>query len=1125
MLHADHRSPTGRTSSALLLCFLAALLLALPTHARDDAKRGKAKDGASEKVDDGQLKASHLSALSLRSIGPALTSGRIGDLAVDPTDHDVWYVAVASGGVWKTINAGTTWTPIFDSQGSYSIGTVAIDPKRPHTIWVGTGENNSQRSVGYGDGLYRSRDGGKSWQKVGLETSEHIAKILIDPRDSDVVYVAAQGPLWIEGGERGLYKTVDGGETWEAVLTVDEHTGVTDVVIDPRDPDVLLAASHQRRRHVFTLLHGGPGSGLHKSMDGGKTWRKITSGLPGGDVGRIGLAVSPADPDVVYAVIEAGPKAQGTYRSDDFGESWRKTSGYNPSSPQYYQELFADPHDVDRVYSMDTFMHQTEDGGTTWTRVPLTWQHVDSHAMWIDPADADHLIVGNDGGLYETFDRGQTWRYFANLPVTQFYKLAIDDQVPFYNVYGGTQDNFTLGGPSRTPSVNGIQNRDWFVVVGGDGFQPAIEPGNADIVYGQWQYGNLVRFDRSTGDTIDIKPRPEVGEDPQRWNWDAPLVISPHDPKRLYFGSQRMYRSDDRGDSWTPISGDLTRALDRNKLEVMGRVWSIDAIAKNRSTSIYGNLVAFDESPRVEGLLYAGSDDGLIHVRAPEASGADGWRKIESVPGVPARTYVQELTASRHADDVVYAAFNHHKYGDFTPYLYKSSDRGATWTSIASDLPERGSVYAIAEDHETPGLLFVGTEFGLFVTLDDGGHWLPLSNGLPTIAVRDLAVHREMDDLVLGTFGRGFYVLDDYGPLRELAARETAMDAPESAMLFATRDIPMYLEWAPIGMSGRSFQGHGHYMAPNPPSGAVFTYYLPETLMTRKAKRQKAEREAWDAGENLSYPSLDALRAEQAEEAPMVYVQISDADGQPVHRLSGPTREGTHRIDWDLRRLSASPTQLEPWSSDNPFVQPPIGPLVVPGTYQATLHQWVDGETTQLAGPITFDAQPIRRGHLSATDLAGVRDFQAKAARLQRAVEGALALRGWLGERLTYVKRAAFEAVAVPGSVAEEARALEARLRDVDNALWGDRTRARAQMATAPGIASRLNQVIYGQWASTAAPTDSHRRDYAIAAEAFAPVLADLQRIAEEELPRLERALEDAGAPYTPGRVPRWQPE
>ena len=559
-----------------LLSLLATCLITTSTLA---AAPAKAKAAAPEAP--AGLTADAVAGLELRGIGPALTSGRIGDIAVDPTDPKRRVVAVASGGVWVTANAGTTWKPVFDGQGSYSIGCVTLDPKNPNVIWVGSGENNSQRSVGYGDGVYRSRDGGTTWENLGLKASEHIGMIAIDPRDSNVVYVAAQGPLWAPGGDRGLYKSTDGGASWKAVLTISENTGVSEVHLDPRDPDTLLAVAYQRRRHVWTLIDGGPESAIHKSTDGGATWRKVAKGLPEVDLGRIGLDISPAKPDVVYAVVEAADGKSGFYRSTDRGETWQKRSDYVSSSPQYYQELVADPHDPDRVYSLDTYMQVSEDGGKTFSVVGNRARHVDDHALWIDPADTAHLLVGGDGGLYESFDRGATWRFQENLPVTQFYRVAVDDAKPFYNVYGGTQDNMTLGGPSRTLTIHGIANQDWYAVVGGDGFWAAIDPEDPNIVYAESQHAGVVRFDRRTGEKVGIRPQERPGEDPLRFNWDSPLLISPHSHTRLYLAAQRLFRSDDRGDTWKPVSGDLTRRVDRNALPVMGKVWGPDAVAKN----------------------------------------------------------------------------------------------------------------------------------------------------------------------------------------------------------------------------------------------------------------------------------------------------------------------------------------------------------------------------------------------------------------------------------------------------------------------------------------------------------------------------------------------------------------
>ncbi|MEY3049292.1 MAG: hypothetical protein RL365_1330, partial [Bacteroidota bacterium] len=698
-----------------------------------------------------------VSALSFRMVGPALTSGRVADIAVHPNNKDLWYIAAASGGVWITKNHGITFQPIFDGYGSYSIGCVELAPSNPNTVWVGSGENNNQRSVSYGDGVYKSVDGGKSFTNMGLKQSEHIGSIVIHPTNENIIWVAAYGPLWSNGGERGVYKSVDGGKTWKRTLFVSDDTGIAEVVIDPSNPEILYASAHQRRRHEWTYIGGGPESTLYKSTDGGETWREIAAGLPKSDMGRIGLAVSPADPNWVYAIVEGRYDKGGVYLSTNKGESWAKQGGFSTSG-NYYQEIFCDPLNKRKVFAMDTYMRHTEDAGVTFKPTGESHKHVDNHVIWIDPSNTDHWLVGCDGGVYETYSHAKEWRFFDNLPITQFYKVTTDNDYPFYNIYGGTQDNNSMGGPSGTTNVSGILNTDWFITNGGDGFESATDWSNPNITYAQAQYGWLVRYDKQSGEKVPIQPMPAKGQPGYRWNWDAPLLVSKHDASTLYFAANKVFKSTNKGDDWTEISPDLTRQLDRNKVPVMGQVWSIDVVMKNASTTVYGNVVALDESPIKKGVLYAGTDDGLIQVSQNE--GKD-WKKIDAIPGVPAQTRVNMLTASRFNDQVVYAAFNNQRNGDFKPYLFKSSDRGTTWTSISGNLPDRGTVYCIKQDFKIPNLLFVGTEFGAYFTTDEGRHWIKLS-GLPTIAVYDLEIQERECDLVAATFGRGFYVLDNY---------------------------------------------------------------------------------------------------------------------------------------------------------------------------------------------------------------------------------------------------------------------------------------------------------------------------------------------------------------------------
>jgi photosystem II stability/assembly factor-like uncharacterized protein len=1078
------------------------------------AATGSAQTPAESNDDDRAMSAKTFAGLELRGIGPAFNSGRVSDFAVDPARPHRYFVATASGGVWKTVNAGTTWTPVFDDEGSYSIGCVALDPTNPNVVWVGTGENNSQRSVSFGDGVYKSLDGGGSWSRVGLEDSGHIGGIAIDPRDSKTVFVAALGPLWSSGGERGLYKTVDAGATWERILHISDDTGINEVHLDPRDPDVIYASAYQRRRHVWTLINGGPESGVHKSTDGGATWRELETGLPKVDLGRIGLAVSPANPDVIYAIVEAQRDEGGVFRSTDRGESWDKRSDYMSASPQYYNELVADPVDVDTVYSMDTWLHVTVDGGTTFTKVGEKHKHVDNHAMWIDPDDTDHFVVGCDGGVYESFDRGATWLFKANLPITQFYRVSVDNSTPFYYIYGGTQDNNTLGGPSRTLDRSGISNEDWFVTVGGDGYETAVDPVDPNILYSQWQYGGLVRYDRSSGETVDIQPQEAPGEDAHRWNWDSPLIISPHLHTRLYYACQRLYRSDDRGNSWRAVSGDLSRQLDRDRLPVMGRLWGMDAVSKNQSTSDYGNIVALTESPLVEGLLYVGTDDGLIQVT--EDGGAT-WQRIDRVPGVPERTYVNRLEACLHDPDTVFATFNNHKQGDFAPYVFKSTDRGSTWTSIAGDLPERGTAYALMQDHLEPDLLFVGTEFGLFFTVDGGDRWVRLKGGLPVIQVRDIDIQRRENDLVLGTFGRGFYVLDDYSPLRGVS--EEALD--QEAILFPVERKALHFVEK---RSRHGSRGHAFFTADNPPFGAIVTYYLRDGLQTLEEVRIEAEKTARDEERDPPLPDMGALRAEQEEVEPAVLLTVLDADGAVVRRVDGQRTKGLHRVAWDLRKPAATPTQLGEAEELAPWDEPDRGPLVDPGTYSVTLEARVNGELTRLAGPEEIEVVALDLSPLKAEDREAAMAFRLKAQRLRRAVRGAVEAADEAANRIALVRRAIVDTPGADASLMADVEGLQQRMHEIKLRLTGDRTKSARNVFQPPSIRQRVERITRDMWSNTAAPTGTHEQAYAWAGEAFS---AELERLRSlfADLERLEAGLEAAGAPWTPGRLPDWEME
>jgi photosystem II stability/assembly factor-like uncharacterized protein len=1053
-----------------------------------------------------------LSGIPLRSIGPALTSGRVSDFAFHPDHPEIHYVSMASGNLWKTENNGVTWAPVFDNEGSYAIGVVELDPGNPSAVWVGTGENNSQRSVGSGDGVYRSLDGGKSWNNMGLEDSGHISMIRFHPENSNTIYVAAQGPLWTPGGDRGLYKTSDGGESWELLLGIDENTGINEFVIDPANPDVIVASSYQRRRHVWTLINGGPGSGIHKTNDGGKTWRKIAGDLPSGDLGRIGLAMAPSAPNVLYAIIEADEEDRGVYRSTDFGESWEKRSDRMSSSPQYYNELYVDPLNPQRVYSVDTFTHVSEDGGASWEKISIKNRHVDDHALWIDPRNTKHLFIGGDGGVYESWDRGDTWRHIRNLPATQFYRATPDNDFPFYNVCGGTQDNFTLCGPSRNTYTDGISNADWWIAQFGDGYKTQIDPDDANIVYAQYQYGGLARFDRVTGERLAITPQPGAGENDYKWNWNSPLIISPHKHERLYYGSERLFRSDDRGESWVAVSGDLSRGIDRNELEVMGRIWSVDAIAKNMSTSMYGSLIALNESPLLEGLIYVGTDDGLIQITQ---DGGQHWQRTGSFKGVPDMSLVEDIIASYHDADIAYAVFDNHKRGDYKPYILKTEDRGDSWNLMVQGLPARGSVHTIIEDHVDPGLMFAGTEYGLFFSNNGGGTWHELTS-LPTIAVRDLEIQRREGDLVIGTFGRGFYILDDYAPLRSSLEE---LDA--QATLFAVRD-----SWIFNPDSRRSGRDNGHwgtgrYTADNPPYGAVFAYYLSTDLQSLKEQRRDSEKERAAEGEDNPYPNWEQLRREDREEAPSMTLTVRDSEGKVVQRIDGPAEKGFHRVAWDMRFPPPDPINLEANTDLAPWESPPRGPMALPGNYSVTLSKRVEGELVDITGSQSFALKPLYSGGLVAENRQDVLDFQMQTADLYRAVAGANKAADEIQNRIDHLVAAVEATPAASEEQAQAVRALNARMQSLQVKLNGDSTLSSRAEPAPMSLTTRIGNIVGGSWGSQSPVTGNFRDSYAIAAQQFPQALKELKSISTD-LSRLEQELQFEGAPWTPGTIPDW---
>jgi len=1061
-----------------------------------------------KKEDKSPWQSKTFSGLKFRSIGPAFTSGRIADFAVNPQNHSEYYVGVASGNIWKTENSGTTFKPVFDNYGSYSIGALKIDEKNPNVIWAGTGENNHQRALGYGDGIYKSVDGGESWKNMGLYKSRQIGMIEIDPRNSDIVFVAAEGSAWGPGGDRGLYKTSNGGKNWKKVLTISENTGVNNVIIDSNNPDIMYATSEQRRRHVHTKIGGGPESAVYKSTDGGENWHKIMKGLPTAHIGGMGIAISPANTDVIYLIVEAADNQSGFYRSTNRGETWSKMSDHSASG-QYYNEIYCDPKDVDKVYSVETVSQFTEDGGKTWKPLGRNKRHVDDHALWIDPTDTKHFLIGGDGGIYESFDGGENYLFKSNLPTTQFYRVSVDNEYPFYNVYGGTQDNNSFGGPSRTIRSSGIVNDDWFVTNGGDGFWGAADPTDANIVYAEAQYGNMVRYDRKSGESIYIRPEPREGELTYKWNWNTPLALSPHSHTRLYTVANKVFRSDDRGDSWEVISDDITRKLDRNTWKVMDKYWSVDAVLKDVSTSQFGMGVAFDESPIKENLLYVGTDDGLIQV----SEDAKTWSKISKFPGVPEFTYVSDIRASKFDENIVFASFDNRKRDDFKPYLLISYDKGKSWKSIAGNLPDSGTVHTIEQDFVNPNLLFAGTEFGLFFSANNGEKWIQLKSDIPTIAILDMAIQQRESDLVLASFGRGFYILDDYSPLRELS--DSLFESP--ATLFPIKKALMYIEG-----ESRDSQGATYFEAKNPEFGATFTYYLKEIPKTKTEIRKEKENKLFEKGEKIYQPTYLELLAEKEELKPHLIFTITDHEGNFVRRITTPAKSGINRINWDLRYQNLSPAKIND-GKFNPTPKASSSFPVIPGKYYVSIDISANGKISNLVSQTEFFTEALQNTTLPSKDKKEMEVFQKNTIHLARVVWGTQKYAEDLSNRLELIKQATYDTPLNSLEIFNQVNKISAKVDSILFLFNGEIAKASEEEIPPAEVTinSRLSTLLYTHWRSTSNITKNQKIAYKILTEKLPEIQAELIRISENELKGIEEELENYNAPWTPGRMPK----
>ena len=1053
--------------------------------------------------------------LEFRSIGPALMSGRIADIAIHPEDESIWYIAVGSGGVWKTVNAGVTWTPIFDDQGSYSIGCVTIDPSNPHIVWVGTGEDQGGRHFGYGDGVYRSEDGGKSWANMGLKDSEHVSKIVVHPNDSNIIYVASQGPLWSKGGDRGVFKSTDGGKNWSLILSDNEWTGATELALDPRNPDRVYAVLWQRHRTIAAYMGGGPGTAIYRSENGGETWKKLTHGLPESNMGKIGFDISKQKPDILYAAIELDRRTGGVFKSLDRGETWTKQSSAvsGGTGPHYYQELFASPHHFDRLYLTDANMQISNDGGKTFYRMNERNKHGDNHAMAFKKSDPDYLLLGTDGGVYETFDHTKTWRFMANLPLTQFYDVAVDDAEPFYNIYGGTQDNSTEGGPSRTDTHQGIENADWRVVLNWDGHQPATEPGNPDIIYGQRQQGTLSRIDMTTGEVTDVQPQAKDGEPIERFNWDAPILVSPHKPTRLYFASQRVWKSENRGDSWTPISGDLTRDENRFDLPIMGSKQSWDNAWDVSAMSNYNTVSALSESPVKAGLIYAGTDDGFINITENDGK---SWRKIavKKLPGAPDMAYVNDLKADNFDVNTVYAALDNHKYGDYQPYVYKSTDKGKTWKSITSNLPDRTLTWRVIQDHVDKSLLFAATEYGIYFTVNGGGTWSKLNGGVPTISFRDLAIQKRENDLVGASFGRGFYVFDDISVFRGISKNQLQSEGT----LFPVRKAWWYVKRPRLSFNDpwngpKGSQGDGYFVAPNPPFGAVFTYHLGKGFETKKAKRQAEEKLAISKKKSVGFPGWDVVETERREVDPKIIFEVKNSEGDVVRRLNGPVTKGFHRVAWDLRYPSPNAV-----TKDNPS-KISSGFLASPGNYTVTMYVQQDGKLKRLSKSQPFEVVPLRDGALPTKSHGEIADFWRdyenavrQGSQLQISVSNAL-------KQVNGMQTALDRSNAEVGDMDRLLHEIRKSLLDMDASLNGNPSRMGPGEKTTPNIGSRLFVIQRIIEHSTYGPTETGLETLYLVQQNIVDLQAQLAEN-KKDLDQMSRRLAKSGAPWVEGNPP-----
>ena len=891
--------------------------------------------------------------LEFREIGPAVMGGRIDDFAVVESNPKIIYVGTASGGVWKTTNNGTTWEPVFDKEGVSTIGDIAIAPSDPSVVWVGSGEPNNRQSSSWGDGAYKSIDGGKTWKNMGLEKTHHIGRIVIHPRNPDIVYVAALGHLWGPNPERGVYKTIDGGKTWSQVLKINDDTGVSDIAMDPESPDILYAAAYERRRTPFGFNGGGTDSAIYKTTDGGATWKKLTKGLPyenGGETGRIGLDIYRKDPNIVYAEIQH--EKGGTFRSEDKGETWKKMGDTDPR-PSYYSQIRVDPNNDLRIWELGAPMFYSEDGGKTFTTQRVRGIHGDYHAMWIDPADSNHMITGSDGGIHWSYDAGKDWDFLNTIAIGQFYEISLDNEKP-YHICGGLQDNGSWCGPSQTLVRDGIANEDWQVIHGGDGFYAAIDNVEPWIVYTESQDGHVARRDLRTGQQRSVMPEAKATEPHYRFQWNSPVAVSAHDHMTVYYGGNYLFKSTDRGDTWTRLGGDLTTGVDRNKLQIFGKTPDKNTLSRHDGVQDYPTITTLSESPLTPNVLWVGTDDGNVQV---SRDGGKTWKNVvKKVPSVPSGTYVSRVVASKTAEGAAFVTFDGHRADDYNVYIFATTDYGESWKAIRNGIPDSaGSVHVIREHPRTTNLLFAGTEFGLWVSWDRGANWTALKNNFPTVPVDDIQIQERENDLVLATHGRSIWIFDDLTPIEKMDAKvegsALTFFPPHAAVTWSIRQR----RWS---------AGQNMFTAKNPPYGALLSYYLKDAVPAEAPKKDKDKKEG---AEEQPKPETRSDAGEKKEGK--VKITVTDKDGKTVREFDGPGAAGVSRTNWDLRSnppAEPTPEQLEAAAAGFGFG--PRGPLVDPGEYTIKIKAG-DQEATQ-----KVTVEDDNRVTFSASDRAARRE-------------------------------------------------------------------------------------------------------------------------------------------------------